>query len=694
MRDLPLRTILLASWSAAVLYGGVTVRFDPSSPSVGPYPTDVLTVDDASQKTGRRVNLPLVDCKAEPSTCEEITLLNQLDGFNVNPRMLVRFSAPVNADTLRDGMFLVALENLTGEEYGLAKKGDVIPINQVIYDPSTDTAYAKPDPPIDQHRRFLLVVTTGVLDGNGQPVSEDPMFVACLGRITRGPYCGSLATAVSENAPTFYPRRIVAASIFTTMSATDWLEKARAAAGRTPVKLAPSEAAGVVKLSEVEQVVWRRQTGVNPTRYGETELPIGLLTNVAQVAFGSFRSPKFLDAEQVIPPAETALNVPAPPSSEEIFYVAFLPNSPKPAAGYPVVVVGHGLGDSRFGAASFLGSSFAGAGYATIAIEEVGHGYGADSRLIITKKDGSAVEIPAGGRGVDLDGNGTIDNGEGCVLLQPALGIRDCLRQSAVDFAQLVRALGAGADLDGDGSLDLDPSRVYYVGQSLGAMVGTVLMAIEPDLPVAALNVGGGTVVDIARWSPSLHVLAIGFLLLRSPPLLNGFFDFDEDYVLRYQPAHYVRVQGAIDIQNYFERLEWLQASGDPFSYAPHLVSSTLPGVPIKRVLWLFGKGDQTVPNPAETALVRAANMQSSMWLYRHDLARQVAPELPADPHTYLTFLSPPLGMAISLAVHQQIVSYFMLNGTVAADPNIWVRDLFGMDVFEMPAFLPETSNY
>ncbi len=693
MRNVLLWWCALAGAAVAPLAGGVTVRFDPSTPSVGPYPTDVLTIDDASQKTGRRVNLPLPDCTAQPSTCEEIGRLNQLDGFNVYPRMSVRFSGPINADTLRSGMFLVALDNLTAEEWGLARKHEVIPINQVIYDPATNTAYAKPDPPIDQHRRFLLVVTTAVLDQSGQPVSEDPMFVACLGRITSGPYCGDMATAVSENAPAFYPQRIVAASIFTTMSATDWLEKARAVAAQTTPTFAPAAGAAVVNLASVSQIVWRRQTGVNPTSYSETSLPVGLLANIGQVAFGSFPSPNFLDAKQLIATAPTALPVAAPASSNDISYLALLPAAPKPAGGYPVIIFGHGLGDSRFGAPLFVGTSFAAAGYATIAIEEVGHGYGPDSKLRIVGTDGSTVEIAAGGRGVDLDGNGTIDSTEGCIIVQPALAIRDCLRQSAIDFSQLVRALRAGVDLDGDGTVDLDPTRIYYVGQSLGALLGTVLMAIEPDVPVAALNSGGGTVTDIGRWSPAFHPLAIGFLLLRTPPLLNKFLDFNEDYVLRYQLAHYVTVPGAIDIQNFFERLEWLQASGDPFSFAPHLVSSTLPGVPIKQVLWLFGKGDQTIPNPTETALVWAANMQDRTWLYRHDLARQVVPQLPADPHTYLTFLSPPQGIAISLAVHRQILSYFGLNGAGVTNPNIWVRDLFGIDLFEMPAFLPETVN-
>ena len=44
------------------------------------FPTDTLTVPDPAQATGLRVNLPLPDCTAQPSTCSEISALNLLDG--------------------------------------------------------------------------------------------------------------------------------------------------------------------------------------------------------------------------------------------------------------------------------------------------------------------------------------------------------------------------------------------------------------------------------------------------------------------------------------------------------------------------------------------------------------------------------------------------------------------------------------
>src|SRR5262249_5590710 len=118
-------------------------------------------------------------------------------------------------------------------------------------------------------------------------------------------------------------------------------------------------------------------------------------------------------------------------------------------------------------------------GFAVLAINAVGHGVGPESSVILTDKSGNATVIRSGGRGVDLNGDGAIESNEGCAITAPvALGTRDCFRQTVMDLLQLVRAVRAGIDLDGDGKPDLDAGRIYYAGQSLGAIYGTMLSAL------------------------------------------------------------------------------------------------------------------------------------------------------------------------------------------------------------------------
>ena len=698
-----LRVAVVFLFLAGCLAGATTVVFDPTNPGVGPFPSDALTVPDPAQKTGLRVKLPFPDCAAQPSTCLELGAVNQLDGFSLQPRIRVVFSAPVNVDTLRDGIWFVALDNLTQEEYGLNRPGDRIPINEVVYDPASNTAYAKPDNVLDQHRRYALVVTDAVRDAAGAPVAASTAYQACsTAPSNRLSYCAALGQAVAAASAGVAPQQVVAASVFTTMSATAWLEKARAQLRGTSAAARIVSPKGGYRVADYAALVWHRQVGVNPSRFDDFTIPLdpALLGGVGRVAFGSYQSPSFLNAGQTIDAAPTGLDVPLPAASSEIAFTVYLPDSTRPAGGFPVAIFGHGLGDSRLGGPTAVAATLAQAGFATIAISAVGHGYGPESAYILVDKAGNRVVAPGPGRGVDLNGDGAIDATEGCIIPAAGAVLRDCLRQTALDLAQLVRVIQAGVDADGDGTVDLDARRIYYGGQSLGGLYGTLFNAIEPTVRAATLNSGGGSVVDLARWSPGYRSLVTGLLALRQPPALNLPGGYNEDYVLRYQDVKVPGVPGAVDIQNLLELYDWMGMSGDPVAYAPHLYSSTLPGLGIKPVLFQFARGDRTVPNPAETRLVRAANMRWATWLYRHDLARAALPSLPANPHAYLVFFLDPdtditsLDLrlaAISISAQVQMAGFFQADGATIPDANNFaLRLLFGGDLFEVPSFLPE----
>ena len=215
------RLLLVALFVRSLVAAGTTVLFDPSTPEIGPFPTDFLTLPDLLQKSGLRVDIPVPNCASQYTACQEAGLADQLDGFSIRARVRVRFSGDVNTSTLPGGIFLVALDNVTQDEPGIHRFGDLIAINQLVYDPSTHTLYAKPDTVLDQHRRYALVVTDAVKDTAGAAVNSDGAYLACLASGT--PYCAAVARAVSGISAA--PQKIVAASVFTTMSATAWLEQ-------------------------------------------------------------------------------------------------------------------------------------------------------------------------------------------------------------------------------------------------------------------------------------------------------------------------------------------------------------------------------------------------------------------------------------------------------------------------------------
>ena len=87
-----LALVALPSASAS----GVSV-LSGTGPTTTPFPDDQFTVADASQATGRRIALPTAGCDAQGrSLCDDLALLNLLDGFDLQPRVTIPFSGPVD----------------------------------------------------------------------------------------------------------------------------------------------------------------------------------------------------------------------------------------------------------------------------------------------------------------------------------------------------------------------------------------------------------------------------------------------------------------------------------------------------------------------------------------------------------------------------------------------------------------------
>lgn len=697
------RTLLFSFALIPGAFSATTALFAPGDPATGPFPSDYLTIADPLQKTGIRIDMPLAACATQYTSCQEIGLLDQMDGFSVRARAVARFSAPVNPATLAGGLIYVALDNLTQEEPGVYRTGQLIAADQIVYDPTTNTAYAKPYSALDQHRHYAIVVTDAVQDTAGAPVVASAAFQACL--TDRSPYCTSLASALASIS--VGPQHIVAASVFTTMSATGWLERAREILPYVPPVVMLAQPESTFHVADLSAIVLHEQTGANPVSFTDISLPLNttLLNGLDRIVIGSYESPDFLAGDWTIPPSPTNPGLAVPAATNQVGFNALLPSTPEPPNGYPVVVFGHGFGDSRFGGPTAAAPTLARAGLAVIAIDAVGHGFGPESTVTFTDTQGNSTTINALGRGVDLNGDGVIGSEEGCALTTPiAYGTRDCFRQTVVDLMQLIRAIRQGIDLDGDGKPDLDASHIYYAGDSLGANYGTLLMSVEPSIRAAALIVGGASTVDIARWSPAYRSLSIQALSERIPSLLNQGAGYNEDYVLPGNPPHVTTVPGAIAIQNEFETLEWLGMSGDPMGYASHLQLSPLAGLAARPILVQFARTDMTVTNPANSALIRAAGLLSTTWEYRHDLARAADPTLPLDPHPFFelfvslggsTIQLPGLdALAISLDAQGQAAAFFASDGTIIPDPNVLSKIVFGMPLFQMPGVLPFDFGY
>ena len=76
------------------------VRTDDSDQQFALFPSDRYTVPDPNQITGLRVALPKPGCSVHVSDCEDVDVINQLDGFNVQPRIVIPFSGAIDLATV------------------------------------------------------------------------------------------------------------------------------------------------------------------------------------------------------------------------------------------------------------------------------------------------------------------------------------------------------------------------------------------------------------------------------------------------------------------------------------------------------------------------------------------------------------------------------------------------------------------
>ena len=227
--------------------------------------------------------------------------------------------------------------------------------------------------------------------------------------------------------------------------------------------------------------------------------------------------------------------------------------------GLPVVIYQHGIFGER-GHSLSLGNQLAnptsGPSYATLAIDLPMHGvapllasdqsanpllglsvdYNADTadnkpafKAIPTFKDlkerhfGYATNAKGEITPINYGANANGTSGANYLNLGVLPLPRDAARQAVVDLMNLNASI-ADIDFDGDGTPDLDPSKVYFVGHSLGGIIGTAFVATNNKavandsntalnaINATALVTSGGGIARLLENSPNIGPTVLGGL--------------------------------------------------------------------------------------------------------------------------------------------------------------------------------------
>ena len=558
--------------------------FNPAD-GVIPFPNDLLFGTDGT------LDIPVADPNdySDPQVA-----LNTSWGFATDTPMSTAFSSPIDPASISGDSVRVYQVTLSSTPGGaaIAVSGDERLTYGVDYmaTVSGNTLAIVPLRPLHYSSSYLVAITNGLrntsgivykadlvynllklgeplVDGNGNSrvaVVPDPDDAASLEMLR-------MATNANETTVTGFDNTlsrddIILSWTFTTQVAGPVLDQVRNLVSAAPV------------------------SNINPTATADS---VGM---AAKIHVGILQVPYYLEAPTVANPVAPlnafwknadgsfltpASQVPQKTGDETIPLLLSIPNGTKPLDGWPVVIFQHGITGSR---QNMLGvaDALATAGMAVVAIDLPLHGITAADDSYLLRQATAAFDSNARERNFDLDlvNNTTLlpgadgipeDSGFHFINLRNLAVTRDNVRQGVADLFTLTKALQT-MDYDGDtGNTDFDTSRIYFMGHSLGGIVGTLFLAKETNVQSAVLAMPGASLAKLLDGSPTFGPVIAGGLLA------NGV------------------VKGTADYEAFMTAAQTVIDSADPINYVDRARNG--------RGLLLFEvMGDMVIPNKVPDA--------------------------------------------------------------------------------------------
>lgn len=441
----------------------------------------------------------------------------------------------------------------------LAGRADAL---MTFYEKETNTLIVAPMVPLQERTTYAVVVTKRLEDTEGNPVGSPFEYV---NHVAQTPVLAPLEDAIAASEPEIDLdlSDIAFTWAFTTQTAESaWVAVRDGLYGHGVQahigEEFPAELAGFMELKDGESPVHQgknlhllyHENWIDALQYVVTGIQGGdsdtiqirdLLESHRYVDYhvmGWYESPQLFAREDAdgnpLPldlqswPQDLTEKA-APTRSEDVFFWLVMPRKEVSARMHggqvPVVILGHGYGSNRIGETIGFAGFFAQFGVATLAVDNVSHGLPFDPDQLMLDDFLPTLELfgltplieaVKKHRAIDWDNDGIVDSGVD-FWTSYLFHTRDNMRQSALDYMQLIRILrtfdgkdrwkfdldGNGTrelagDFDGDGNVDIgSESEIYAMGGSLGGIMSTILGGAEPEVKAVMPIAGGGRLTDV-----------------------------------------------------------------------------------------------------------------------------------------------------------------------------------------------------
>lgn len=588
--------------------GGAVLRFSlpPASQPLAfgdvPFPSD-LYLDASGTLALGALPTPRTDdpffvslralLAARDGFCTTCSLHAYVDGA-LDPASVPASASPTATVSASDPIVLLDLD-----------AGRMVPL-RVWYDPTQDHLAVRPVRGITLGgaHRWALAITSQLRAMDGSALRASEAFAAI--RDGRDASHVGTTSALDALAAAGVPRStIVAATTFTTGSTGMELVAMRAALHATPVPTATIDRVypgpdGT--LDDLFGVPAEDRPGVDVASMTGAAGPNAMIHEaIGTVILGHLSMPRVLSGSgtEVGTPLTDASGMPMAGPVEDVPFVLAIPAGATSLASLPVLFVHHGFNASRVTALT-MSDTAARAGYATFGVDAYQHGGRATTAMDTVSNirgsmgaDGlfetNMLAVSARTFGLEGPPHG--------MELYPAYPLGAFLQFAADvmssvrflrdgDFAPLITAVPSLA------GLSFDRDHVAYLGISMGSVIGTSVVAAEPDVHAAILVVPPGSIVETLCEGVAFRSLTTGSIahLLAVP----GSFD---------ETLHACVGDPIVDFYR------WALEPIDPLVLAPHFYAEPLVAGPRPDAVWITSSNDEIASPPAAESVFSVAGL-------------------------------------------------------------------------------------